>query len=439
MKTRISVLMFFFVCLLAISCTSSRQYVQSQDNSLSRIWDNIDLLSRHHTGLSIYDLDKGNWVFNYRDDNYFTPASCTKILTMYAALRYLDDQIPSAYYKNKGDTMIVWGGGDPGTLYPDIKASSTLIDFLKSSDKKIIFSDAQFKTTRYGDGWAWDDYPYSFQCERTPFPIYGNRLWIDRNQDTISVSPQYFNQILSIKKDTTESKGRNDWGNAYFYHYNPVLKQAHVTIPVSFFENDERLMWSEALGKDILWKDIPLVGNATQIKGSDRDSLLKLMMQESDNFVAEQLLLACSMEQTNQMNEGDIIEKVLTGPLDDLPDSIQWMDGSGLSRYNLMTPRSLVYVMRQIIKQKGLEYVKSIFPSGGASGTLSEDYKNKNGRPYIFAKSGTLKNIYCLTGILVPKSGHALLFSWMNNDFPGDNASLKLSMEHLFAYLRDNY
>lgn len=131
--------MFVFVCLLAMSCVSSRQYVHAQDNSLARVWDNIDLLSRHHTGLSVYDLDKGNWVFNYRDDNYFTPASCTKILTMYASLRYLNEQIPAGYYKSKGDTMVVWGGGDPGTLYPDIKASSALIDFLKSSDKKSSF------------------------------------------------------------------------------------------------------------------------------------------------------------------------------------------------------------------------------------------------------------------------------------------------------------
>lgn len=159
----------------------------------------------------------------------------------------------------------------------------------------------------------------------------------------------------------------------------------------------------------------------------------------SDNFIAEQLLLTCSMEQTNEMNEGDIIEQILTGPLEDIPDSIQWLDGSGLSRYNLMTPRSLIWVMRQIIKLKGLEFVESIFPAGGVSGTLSEDYKGKDGRPYIFAKSGTLKNTYCLTGILIPKSGHVLIFSWMNNDFPGDNASLKLSMEHLLVYLRDNY
>ncbi|HZV71544.1 MAG TPA: D-alanyl-D-alanine carboxypeptidase [Saprospiraceae bacterium] len=439
MKTRRSVFMLLSFCLVLISCNTSKQTIQAQENSLQKVWAKLDLFSKHHTGLSIYDLEKGSWVFNYRDDNYFVPASCTKILTMYATLRYMDEQIPAAYYKYKGDTILVWGGGDPGTFYPDINEQSPFIDFLKSTEKSILFSNAQFNTTRYGKGWAWDDFPFSYQCERTAFPIYGNRLWVDRNYDTISITPKYFNQVISVKPDTSESKGRNDWGNMYFYNFDSLIPEAHVTIPISFFENDTKLIWSEALGKNILWNDLPLIGNALQVKGSSRDSLIKLMMQESDNFVSEQLLLACSMDQLRHMSEHDIIDKLLTGPMKDIPDTIRWVDGSGLSRYNLMTPRSLIWVMRQIIKQKGLSYVKSMFPAAGQSGTLKADYAGKNGQPYIFAKSGTLRNTYCLTGILVPKSGHVLIFSWMNNDFYGDNTSLKLSMEHLFTFLRDNY
>jgi D-alanyl-D-alanine carboxypeptidase/D-alanyl-D-alanine-endopeptidase (penicillin-binding protein 4) len=163
------------------------------------------------------------------------------------------------------------------------------------------------------------------------------------------------------------------------------------------------------------------------------------MMQESDNFIAEQLLLASSMKQTGFMNENSIIEKVLKGPLSELPDSIEWVDGSGLSRYNMMTPRSLVWVLRQIIKQKGIDYVKSIFPAGGQSGTILQDYKGIGGQPYIWAKSGRLRHVYCLSGILITRSGHVLLFSWMNNLFREEVAELKSSMESLFIYLRDNY
>lgn len=439
MKTPRGVYMLLAVCWILVSCNTTKPVYQPPGNSINKEWEKLDLFSRLHTGLSIYEYGKDNWLFRYHDDNYFTPASCTKLLTMYTALRYLDDQVRAAYYKIKGDTVIVWGGGDPGTLFPDIHAPSEFMDFLKTTNKTIVFSDATFTTTGYGKGWAWDDYGYNFMVERTPFPIYGNRLWIDRKQDTISTTPQYFKQLLHTIKDTSEIRDRNKWGTEYSYHFDPMIHEANGTIPISFFENDMRLIWTEAIGKDILWKTIPFPGNTATFKGTARDTLIKIMMQASDNFIAEQLLLASSMKEIHQMNEGKMIELVLKGPLGDLPDSIQWVDGSGLSRYNQITPRSLVSVLRQIIKLKGLDFVKAILPAGGLSGTISSDFKGVNGRPYIFAKSGTLRNTYCLTGILLTKSGRVLLFSWMNNDVPGDTGILKLSMEHLFNYLRDNY
>ncbi|MEO6133392.1 MAG: D-alanyl-D-alanine carboxypeptidase [Saprospiraceae bacterium] len=439
MKTAGSLLLLLYPWLMLLSCKTAKPSIDRPENSLNKVWDHLEVLSQLHSGLSIYDADRNTWIFNYRDDNYFTPASCTKLLTMYTVLRYMDEQIPAAYYKIKNDTIIIWGGGDPGTLYPDIHGPSSFIQFLKSTDKQIIFSEAAFKTEHYGKGWAWDDYPYSFQSDRTAFPIYGNRLWIERRQDTIHTTPQYLRQLLNIKKDTFESKGRNEWGTNFYYHYNSAFADTTVGIPISFFENDENLIWSEALGKDILWKEVAFSANTFEIQGSSRDSLLKIMMQKSDNFIAEQLLLACAMKETDHMNETDMIKKMVDGPLHDLPDSIEWVDGSGLSRYNLVTPRAMVWVMQQIMKQKGKEYMKSILPAGGQSGTLINDYYGKNGHPYLFAKSGSMRHVYCMTGMLETNSGHTFLFSWLNNDFWGHNARLKAAMEHLFIYLRDNY
>jgi len=439
MKLKRLLIISLSFCWLGSSSQVIKEIRPGSLSSITKIWENLNLSSKIHTGLVIYDLNKENWIFGYRDDQFFTPASCTKLLTMYTALRYLDDDITSAYYKVKDDTMMVWGGGDPGTLYPDIHGISPMVEFLKSTDKTIVFSNHHFKTERYGSGWSWDDYPEDYQCERTAFPIYGNRIWIDRFADSIIITPKYFEEITTIKPDTAEEQGRNEWGNSYFYNYDPSLKESHVAVPVSFFENDMRMMWSDATGKIIHFKDIPISGNVEQIKGTARDSLIKWMMYESDNFIAEQLILACAMKQTSEMNETDFIEKVIQGPLMILPDKIDWVDGSGLSRYNMITPRSLVVLLQQLIKQHGLDFVKSMLPAGGKSGTLITDYRGINGQPYVFAKSGTLRHMYCLTGILVTKSGKVLLFSWMNNEIPGRIAPLKQSMEYFFTYLRDNY
>jgi len=433
-------LLFILVLFLtSISCRTSRELGNDSASSLKQLWDSLGLDKTAHTGLEIYDLDKNKSIFSSRADNFFTPASNTKLLTMYAALRYLEENIPAAYYRFNGDTVMVWGGGDPGTLYKDIHGTSPFVEFLKSINKTIVFSNSLLKTERYGKGWVWDDYPYTFQCERTAFPIYGNRLWIDRYGDSLNLLPKYFSTLLSVKKDSIEKKGRNEWGNQYFYTYNLTQKESHATIPIAFFKNDMRFIWSEALHKDIFIKDVPLTGNVSTIIGSSRDTLLKGMMQESDNFVAEQLLLSCSMKQAGYMNEKSIIQKILDGPLASMPDSIIWVDGSGLSRYNLLTPRSMVWLMRQLIRQTSTDYIKVIFPAGGHSGTIKNNFGNSQTEPYLWAKSGTMRNVYCLTGFMVTNSGKTLVFSWMNNLFRENVSDLTESMDRLFYYLRSHY
>ena len=81
------------------------------------------------------------------------------------------------------------------------------------------------------------------------------------------------------------------------------------------------------------------------------------MMQESDNFIAEQLLLACALKELGHMSEKDIIDSLLYGPLSDIESEIDWVDGSGLSRYNLMTPRSIISLILHILELKDINRV----------------------------------------------------------------------------------
>lgn len=430
------ILIFIVFCLACFATSTSNA---QSPRSIQKAWDELGLSSLYHVGISIYNPENERWVFQHRADNFFTPASNVKILTMFCALQYLDEIIPGAYYQVSGDSLIIWGGGDPGTYYPDIHNSSPLITFLRDSDKKIIFSDAHFLTGRYGRGWAWDDYDYSFQAERTAFPIYGNRLWIERFGDSLSITPTYIDPVLSIRKDTFDLLTRNEWGTQYQYHYNFRKPMSIATEPLSLYRNDIRFIWKAAIGKEIVFENRPFPKNAAWIGGSHRDTLLKEMMHESDNFIAEQLLLACALRETGSMNEADIINIIKSGPLSQLPDSLYWVDGSGLSRYNLVTPQSIVWVLDKILDQKGLPYFQEIFPGGGMSGTIKGNYKSGNAKPYIYAKTGNLRNQHSLSGILITRSGKVLLFSWMHNQYTRHSSEIRIAMEKFFNWLRDNY
>jgi len=429
-------LLFVFVTWVV---TFPPLHSQSSHKSIEKLWEHLDVASKYHTGLSIYDPENNKPVFTYRDDNFFTPGSNVKILTMYAALSYLGETIPAAYYHIHGDTIVVWGGGDPGTFYPDIKKESSFVDFLRATDKHIVFSDHHFRTDRFGSGWAWDDHRFSYQPERNAFPIYGNRLWIERYQDSIVITPSYFDLVFKAIKGSVPNATRNEWGTEYVFVYNPRLARSSATIPLSLYENDVRFIWQEATGKQITFKDYPIVKNASFIAESNRDTLLHRMMQESDNFIGEQLLLASSLAAIDSMDEATIIKKTLAGPLASITDSILWIDGSGLSRYNLMTPRAATIVLNKILNEKGLDYVKAIFPAGGKSGTLKWSFGGEKDKPYIFAKTGSMKSTYCLSGYLLTKSGKVLIFSWMNNHFRSQPSEVREAMEKVFVYLRDHY
>jgi len=335
--------------------------------------------------------------------------------------------------------MVVWGGGDPGTRYPSIHQPSTLVDFLKSTDRKIIFSDHHFQTTRFGRGWSWDDFPYNFQPERTAFPIYGNKLWVERYRDSIVITPEYFKLVFSAKNDTIQKLTRNEWGTQFNYRYDRRIPQSVNSIPVSLYRNDIRYIWEEAIGKKLFFLDYPLDKNAIRIDGSERDSLVKWMLHESDNFVAEQLLLSCALKQNGSMNEKEFIQQMMRGPLSDMPDSISWIDGSGLSRYNLLTPRSVVWVLEKLLSQKGPEYLKSMLAAGGTSGTIRNSFLSADGDPYIFAKSGSMRNVYCASGLLITNNGNVLIFSWMNNHFKDEPATIIKSMEIFLKQVREHY
>ena len=151
-------------------------------------------------------------------------------------------------------------------------------------------------------------------------------------------------------------------------------------------------------------------------------------MQESDNFIAEQLLLLCANALFDTLEVSKTIKYAKDSLLSDLPDQANWVDGSGLSRYNMFTPRSIVYLLTDLYKKIPQERLFHIFPAGGKSGTISTRYNGVT-KPYIYAKSGTLRNKHCLSGYLIAKSGKVLIFSFMHNNYPNGSADHKVEMD----------
>ena len=160
-------------------------------------------------------------------------------------------------------------------------------------------------------------------------------------------------------------------------------------------------------------------------------------MQESDNFITEQLILLCSFWLSGELRSEIAIRYALDSLLDDLPDPPLWYDGSGLSRYNLITPRSLAELLRRIYRELPAERIQDLFPAGGRDGTIRDWYGGEP--PFVYAKTGTLRHVHCLSGYLLTDRGNWLVFSFMHNQFPGGSAPVKRDMERMLRLIKEQY
>jgi D-alanyl-D-alanine carboxypeptidase/D-alanyl-D-alanine-endopeptidase (penicillin-binding protein 4) len=417
------VLLILLITLYFTSCKTTKVVRNINKNIKISFFDN------QFTGIYIYDVTADKIVYNYNADKYFTPASNTKIFTLFTGLEMLSDSIPAFKFAVNKDTITLQGTGDPTFLHNYFKDSTALKMIKKFKKVKLITNNISDK--RYGSGWAWEDFDSYFSAEKSAFPMYGNVITV-KNEDAINVAPNFFSDKLKI---TDISYGRKEYSNSFYFGKN---RKRETEIPMIM--SDSLLL---NLFDDILLNKVSIVKSTTIYPTKTAfsvasDSLFKRMMQVSDNFLAEQILILASSTLSDTLNSSKARKFILENQLKDLQQKPRWVDGSGLSRYNLFTPKSLVDVLTKMHKKIPEERLFQFFPVGGKTGTLKSWFSG-NPKPYIHAKSGTLGNNYNLSGYLVTNSGKILIFSYMNNHFMHSNADVKKKMQAVFEELRDNY
>ncbi|WP_222933121.1 D-alanyl-D-alanine carboxypeptidase/D-alanyl-D-alanine-endopeptidase [Fulvivirga aurantia] len=394
---------------------------------------------QHHSGFVLYDLEADKNIYQRNADKYFTPASNTKILTFYTAVNIIGDSIPAYYYLETNDSLVIWGSGDPSFLYGNLPQGK-INNRLQEIDKPIYLSFSNFADNHFGPGWAWDDYLYSFSSEKSAFPIYGNYMTIRKQKNTpyLSLDVEYFKPNFQLGDSIRKSQVTRSYGNNEI-EYEPALNTEAFKREVPFHADNETIaaLLADTLKKPVSITNLSLPKDYKVAYSMATDSVYKVMMQDSDNFIAEQLLLVCSGIISDSLKVKKAIEWAQDSLLSESPDPFVWKDGSGLSRYNLMTPRSAVWLWHQLYKQLGQERLFALIAAGGSNGTLENYYRSE--APFIYGKTGTLSNNHSLSGFLKAKSGKIFIFSFMNNNYPGESRPVKKEMEQLLQKIYNNY
>lgn len=436
----------FAWCFLLISCTGQNKITGlSNKNTIEVAAEqliNTPNLSAAHIGICIYDANENKTLYNFNSDKYFIPASNTKIITCYAAMKYLGDSLNGLKVFADSNRVLIAPTGDPTILHSDF-ANQPVIDFLKKQPLPIFYIGSNWKENSLGSGWSWDDYQDYYAAERSALPVYGNTVTASGTRNNYSIQPSYFSKYFSVLSADTglyiNSVQRSLIANIFeaTQFGNEIKKES-----VPFITSDSL---SICLLNDTLHKTISQLASGRfipsptnqfyYIHSQPTDSLLKIMMHRSDNFYAEQSLLMVSNQVLGIMNDEKIIDTLLNSDFMNMPQKPRWVDGSGLSRYNLFTPQDFVWILEKMRNEFTWHRITTIFPSGG-NGTLAGYYKNSSNR--IFAKSGTLSNNLSLSGFIITQKNKTFIFSVMIGNHMDKAADVRAGIEKMLTSIIEN-
>lgn len=417
---------FFFLGIT--SCSISKK-ITKQANQIVL---NDTIISLAHVGICIYEPASGKYFYQHDADKFFVPASNTKLFSLYAGLKYLGDSLPGIKIFEEANSITIEGMGDPTFLHPDYK-TQPVFDYLSKTNKPIHIRDT-WQEKAWGRGWSWDDFADDYMSERSQLPVYGNVLRFNGKPN----SKLYFtDSLLSISitgNDFINSVSRQRYSNKFSITANGKTNRSFEVPFISSATFSAKLL-SDTLHKSISLKPAPIpTEQGFVIYSQPVDSLFRLMVHRSDNFFAEQTLLMAAHKKLGIMDDGKMIAELLKTDLKDIPQQPQWVDGSGLSRYNLFSPQDFVFILDKLKNDFGWERITKLLPTGG-TGTLKAYYLTDAG--FIFAKTGTLSNHVALSGYLITKKNKRLIFSVLVNHFNSGATPVRKAIERFLKEIRE--
>ena len=328
--------------------------------------------------------DSGEIISSYNDEVPRLPASNQKLFSSaYVLSKYkLNNNLKTSLFKNKNDYYL-HGQGDPDLNYENI---IELISNVKEN-KIINFNIVEIDSKLYWpNGWTNTDKLYEYGSPITSLAIESNH----NKYDDIYALKNFIKNYLE-----------NKFPNSKIY--------------IDFLD----------LEKTFYLKNIKEIN---KVYSTPILSLLTLTNSESHNFTAESLFKNAS----NTWNDNNYIKLKRWLENKGLPaTNAYFADASGLSRKNKITTKLVVLFLDKMRYFNDFKAYQSTLSITGVRGTLAKRFVNSELSGKFFGKTGTLSNVFALSGFLY-KNEKPIIISIIQN-------SNKIDKEKAFKLLRDLY
>ncbi len=329
--------------------------------------------------------NNGTMISSYNDEVTRLPASNQKLFSSaYVLSKYkLNNNLKTSLLKKNKNNYYLLGQGDPDLNYENI---IELISNVKEN-KIINFNIVEIDSKLYWPmGWTNTDKLYEYGA-----PI--SSLAIESNHNK-------YDDIYALKN---------------FIKNYLEKKYSGSNVNINFFDSE----------KNFYLKDTTEIN---RVYSTPILSLLTLTNSESHNFTAESIFKNAS----NTWNDNDYIKLKNWLENKGLPvRNTYFADASGLSRKNKITTKLVGLFLDKMRYSNDFKAYQSTLSIMGVRGTLAKRFINTELAGKFFGKTGTLSNVFALSGYLY-KNDKPIIISIIQN-------SNKIDKEKAFKLLREVY
>jgi D-alanyl-D-alanine carboxypeptidase/D-alanyl-D-alanine-endopeptidase (penicillin-binding protein 4) len=426
-------------------------------------------------GIEIADASTGAPIFKLNQDNFFVPASNTKLFSTALTLERLGPRLrietaiqaaqPADPDGILACDLVLKGGGDPSLKTVDIETLADQIfeKGIKRIEGSVVGDDTLFLWEPYNPGWSIDD-----AVEGYGAPI--SALTLNDNSITLHLTPSGTSFEPPVPLLMIENQVQTDEMMPAHIHYDrlpgsPNLRLwgvTHSDTPdpqISLGVDDPARYAALALIDALQRRGIQITGKADvrhRVPGARFDmppdpivlarheSLpliedLRVTDKTSQNLHAETYLRLVASQKLGQGSRQAGLDE-LHAFLDDAKVDQKLYsirDGSGLSRLNVVTPHAIVELLVYMAKSANEEDWTTMFPIGGTDGTLEDRMKSKRMKGRVMAKTGSLTHVTALSGYVMRRSGKRYAFSILVNNYNGPASDIRTVIDKICSVLVD--
>jgi D-alanyl-D-alanine carboxypeptidase/D-alanyl-D-alanine-endopeptidase (penicillin-binding protein 4) len=475
--------------ILLTGCARPRPVVPTPPppDPLQQLRSDIDALvdqpghQRGIWGIVVQSLPRNERLYERNPATLLVPASTLKLVTIAAAAETVGWDYtfetrllatgPIVNGILEGDLVIV-GNGDPSvlgrggddSLAPWIEAFRAR--GITRIDGRVVGDDDGVEEPRPGYAWSWEDLGYTYGS-------LPGALNVSENSVAVIVSPAALEGLPATIELPAEARdlpllnlvrtGPVGSGAAVWPEFRPGARTLTINGTIALGEKPaivtmaagnptewvarairNRLLAAgiDVTGEAVDADDLPVRPDCSQAavlhvhRSQPLSEIAKPMVKDSINLYAEAVL---------RLSPGAEGEATTGAGLDALrarvqswgipKEAIQVVDGSGLSRRNVVAPETLVAVLHRFYDASGASPFMQALAIAGRDGTLASRMKGTPAEGNAIGKSGSMSNVRTLAGYVRTAEAEPLAFAIMANNFEGPASGVTATIDRLVARL----